>query len=408
MRNLSWYSWIWPKIACQHTCGATGHSHSSQSGWTVTSQSESHFCHFCWRKRNSVTRSSETFLKDISTTLLLVSSQQDSWVPFGTDFGYSRRLELVHAAAKQLWRTLGPMKDLVCEECAIPTRWHKSKGVKRRVDQLQVFKVCFPWLAPHWLSLSIYMGVSFRTSRSCALAKGVTSWGWGIWCAWCLAPLKERHAFWNRFCIGTYIEKIIPLSRLVCWMLFWFVFGLLGNLKPNLGCDAFLRGVAPAQENQGIEPKKSLSVNWSVMCCKTWTSLLPTARKAERRRSNRSLVCIRKMNIQNINQISGLFRVLHERCNPKYPFASALLCGTVTRSYTLQCLSAAVAVWYWFAPVSASVRLGWTKPLFYPCSSDHRLESQWVQTPLGVLYKLHMVSFFSSALMMKKWHMKLQ
>ncbi len=80
-------------------------------------------------------------------------------------------------------------------------------------------------------------------------------------------------------------------------------------------------------------------------------------------------------------------------------------CPTVSQMHFL---SAAVAVWYWFAPVSASIRLGQTKPPFYPCSSDHRLESQWAQIPLGVLYMLHMVSFFSSALMMKKWHMKLQ
>ncbi len=81
-------------------------------------------------------------------------------------------------------------------------------------------------------------------------------------------------------------------------------------------------------------------------------------------------------------------------------------CG-FSDQWTFECsrwLSAAVAVWYWFAPVSASIRLGQTKPPFYSCSSDHRLESQWVQTPLGVLYKLHMVSFFSSALMRKKWH----
>ena len=33
---------------------------------------------------------------------------------------------------------------------------------------------------------------------------------------------------------------------------------------------------------------------------------------------------------------------------------------------------------------------------FYSCSRDHRLESQCMQTPLGVLYKLHMVSFHSA------------
>ncbi len=32
----------------------------------------------------------------------------------------------------------------------------------------------------------------------------------------------------------------------------------------------------------------------------------------------------------------------------------------------------------------------------YSCSRDHRLELQCMQTPLGVLYKLHMVSFHSA------------
>ncbi len=63
---------------------------------------------------------------------------------------------------------------------------------------------------------------------------------------------------------------------------------------------------------------------------------------------------------------------------------------SVTGWVILVWLSAAIAVWYWFAPVSECVHLGRTKPPFYPCSSDHRLESQWVQTPLWVIYPLHM------------------
>ena len=35
-------------------------------------------------------------------------------------------------------------------------------------------------------------------------------------------------------------------------------------------------------------------------------------------------------------------------------------------------------------------------PNFHPCSRHHRPESQRMQTPIGVLYKLHMVSLGSA------------
>ncbi len=64
------------------------------------------------------------------------------------------------------------------------------------------------------------------------------------------------------------------------------------------------------------------------------------------------------------------------------------------RRVTCLSLSAAVAVWYWFAPVSASVRLGQTKPPFYPCSSDQTGIIVGADTLRGALHVAFGIIFF--------------
>ncbi len=84
---------------------------------------------------------------------------------------------------------------------------------------------------------------------------------------------------------------------------------------------------------------------------------------------------------QSHTRTSRKMRLWRLNSHPQYRFSASCLFVVFVCNTKSQFLSAAVASWYWFARVSASVHLGGKKHQFYSCSSDHRLESQWVQTP---------------------------